>query len=615
VMTWNTAGAATDPQLIAKTAVAMQADVVALPETTIEAGEAVAIAMREMGSPMWAHHEAYPGWAANSTTLLISPDLGDYAVVESTSGDTTNTATVPTVVAMPVDGSGPTIVAAHAVARAGDGATSLDARLQAACERLAADVPAPDGVAIVVLDVPTGRVRALVGATSSDPRVLDATARPRSAGSTLKPFLYALAFERGVAAPGTRLLDLPWAAPDWEPSNFDRTFRGPVPASEALSASLNVPAVRLAASLEAASPGRGALAACLERLGLRHVRGVGRDAGVDLALGTDDVTPLELAAAYATLARGGLALEAGILDGPVPGASRRVLSAGACALVTRILADPSRARPAGAPLAGVAWKTGTSSRRRDAWAAGFTTRVAAVVWRGRLDGAPDATLVGAEAASPALFEVLSLADASPRPFPSLAEGAASDVVAIDVCAETGLAAGLACAERRRDLVPRAAPALAPCDVHRRVEVDRATGRLRCARCRAPGASFPRDVALYAPALAAWRAREGFASADLPPHLETCPAPAEPGAVEPVVASPRVGRAFEASPSGDALVPIRVLAPDPSTALDVLVDGRSIGRVPSGVVVLRPFPAGRHTLTAISASGRLTTVAFDVLTAP
>lgn len=116
VMTWNTAGAATDPHLIAQTAIAMRADVVALPETTIEAGEAVAIAMREMGSPMWAHHEAYPGWAANSTTLLISPDLGDYAVVESTSGETSNTTTVPSVVAMPVDGAGPTIVAAHALA-------------------------------------------------------------------------------------------------------------------------------------------------------------------------------------------------------------------------------------------------------------------------------------------------------------------------------------------------------------------------------------------------------------------------------------------------------------------------------------------------------------------
>jgi len=122
VMTWNTAGSATDAQLIAQTAVAMRADVVALPETTIETGEAVAIAMREMGSPMWAHHEnygdrpGYPDWAANSTTLLISPELGDYAVVASTSDGASNTSAVPSVVAMPVDGNGPTIVAVHAVA-------------------------------------------------------------------------------------------------------------------------------------------------------------------------------------------------------------------------------------------------------------------------------------------------------------------------------------------------------------------------------------------------------------------------------------------------------------------------------------------------------------------
>ncbi|PZU49634.1 MAG: endonuclease/exonuclease/phosphatase family protein [Microbacterium sp.] len=116
VMTWNTAGDATEAHLIAQTAIAMQADIVALPETTIETGEAVAVQMREMGSPMWAHHEAYPGWDANSTTLLISPALGDYAVVESTSGGASNTTTVPSVVAMPVSGTGPTIVAAHAVA-------------------------------------------------------------------------------------------------------------------------------------------------------------------------------------------------------------------------------------------------------------------------------------------------------------------------------------------------------------------------------------------------------------------------------------------------------------------------------------------------------------------
>lgn len=121
VLTWNTAGSATTPETIAQTAVAMQADIVTLPETTIQTGERVAIAMRERGSPMWAHHAAYgeygvDGWDATSTTLLISPALGDYSVIESSRDGSSNTSTVPSAVAMPVDGSGPTVVAAHAVA-------------------------------------------------------------------------------------------------------------------------------------------------------------------------------------------------------------------------------------------------------------------------------------------------------------------------------------------------------------------------------------------------------------------------------------------------------------------------------------------------------------------
>jgi endonuclease/exonuclease/phosphatase (EEP) superfamily protein YafD len=118
VMTWNTAGEATAPESVAQIAVVMEADIVTLPETTIETGEQVAVAMRELGHPMWAYHAEFgeDGWDARSTTLLISPDLGDYAVIESSVDGTTNTSTVPSAVAMPVDGDGPIVVAAHAVA-------------------------------------------------------------------------------------------------------------------------------------------------------------------------------------------------------------------------------------------------------------------------------------------------------------------------------------------------------------------------------------------------------------------------------------------------------------------------------------------------------------------
>jgi endonuclease/exonuclease/phosphatase (EEP) superfamily protein YafD len=118
VMTWNTAGDATAPETVAQIAVAMDADIVTLPETTIETGGKVALAMRELGHPMWAHNTDYDTteWDAGSTTLLISPDLGDYAVIESSLDGSSNTSTVPSAVAMPTSGNGPIVVAAHAVA-------------------------------------------------------------------------------------------------------------------------------------------------------------------------------------------------------------------------------------------------------------------------------------------------------------------------------------------------------------------------------------------------------------------------------------------------------------------------------------------------------------------
>jgi endonuclease/exonuclease/phosphatase (EEP) superfamily protein YafD len=145
VMTWNTAGGeATTADTIARTAVAMSADIVALPETTIETGEQVAIAMRELGRPMWAHHTAYgeygvDGWDSTSTTLLISPRMGDYAVIESSMDGSSNTSTVPSAVAMPIDGTGPTVVAAHAVAPRQDDMERWRSDLQWLADQCASD--------------------------------------------------------------------------------------------------------------------------------------------------------------------------------------------------------------------------------------------------------------------------------------------------------------------------------------------------------------------------------------------------------------------------------------------------------------------------------------------
>lgn len=144
IMTWNTAGSATSAESIAQFAVGMQADVVTLPETTIETGAEVAELMRDMGQPMWAHHAEYgeygiTGWDATSTTVLIKPELGEYSVIQSSLDGSSNTSTVPSAVAMPVSGDGPIIVAAHAVAPRQEYMTQWRSDLQWLADQCATD--------------------------------------------------------------------------------------------------------------------------------------------------------------------------------------------------------------------------------------------------------------------------------------------------------------------------------------------------------------------------------------------------------------------------------------------------------------------------------------------
>ncbi|MDR6865530.1 endonuclease/exonuclease/phosphatase (EEP) superfamily protein YafD [Microbacterium resistens] len=121
VLAWNTAGEAVAAEEIAQTIVEQKADIVALPETTEAVGEEIAIMLRDQGRPMWVHHvqfrpEVERGPDSWQTTLLISPNLGDYSVIQSSADGSSNTGSVPSAVVMPVDGKGPTVVAVHTVA-------------------------------------------------------------------------------------------------------------------------------------------------------------------------------------------------------------------------------------------------------------------------------------------------------------------------------------------------------------------------------------------------------------------------------------------------------------------------------------------------------------------
>ena len=260
--------------------------------------------------------------------------------------------------------------------------------------------------AIVVLENASGNVLAWVGSSGalSDAPQVDGVLARRQPGSTLKPFVYALAFEQRLATPATLLDDSPaqisTAAGLYLPQNYDREFRGWVSVRTSLGSSLNVPAVRMAAML-----GPDALLGRLNAFGLNLTESAGFY-GHALALGGADVTLLALTNAYRALANGGL-MSPPVLRGDTERSpSRRVADAAAVHLVTDILADNSaRASTFGlssalATTGFAAVKTGTSKDLRDNWCVGFTDRFTVGVWIGNASGEPMRNVSGVSGAAP-----------------------------------------------------------------------------------------------------------------------------------------------------------------------------------------------------------------------
>ncbi len=265
--------------------------------------------------------------------------------------------------------------------------------------------------AVLVLDNRTGDVLAYVGGLGelASARFVDGVRARRQAGSTLKPFLYALAFERRQLTPGSLLDDSPHAIPVfgglYRPRNFDEVFHGPVEAHLALASSLNVPAVK---TLE--SVGVSAFLSLLGRLGFEGLR-TQEFYGPSLALGSADVTLWELTNAYRALANGGISSQPRL--GPPVGGRRRSLSAEASHSVSHILSlRESRAATFGleSPLGTRSWsaaKTGTSKDMRDNWCVGFSDRYTVGVWVGNSSGMPMWNVSGIAGAAPVWSEIMN----------------------------------------------------------------------------------------------------------------------------------------------------------------------------------------------------------------
>ena len=287
--------------------------------------------------------------------------------------------------------------------------TSLDAELQQQLESLAARAARNAGrrqsIAIMVADHQTGEILASVGSAAyeagSREGFVDMTQAIRSPGSTLKPLIYGLAFDQGLAHPETLIDDKPTAFGSYAPQNFDGKYRGTIRIRDALQMSLNIPVVKL---IDALGPSR--LMVHLRRAGVQAKLPGGR-AGLAIALGGIGVSLQDLVQLYAALANGGKTtlLHHDLALDPIVN-PQFVLSKVAAWQVSDILSGISP--PKGAARNGLAYKTGTSYGHRDAWAIGFDGRHVAGVWMGRPDGTPVPGAFGGEVAAPILFEAFAL---------------------------------------------------------------------------------------------------------------------------------------------------------------------------------------------------------------
>jgi penicillin-binding protein 1C len=436
--------------------------------------------------------------------------------------------------------------------------SSIDLRMQATLERAITqriDREKRQGVrnaAALLIDTDTMQAKAMVGSADFfDADIngqVNAIQAKRSPGSTLKPFVYALAFDQGVLHPMTVLKDAPTAFGPFSPENFDGRFVGPITAQEALIRSRNVPAVLVASRLT-----RPSLYDLLKSSGVSNMASE-KHYGLALTLGGGEVTMEELARLYAMLANGGELKPISYQRSgktSLPGRSQNVRPISDASSFVTLEMLKSNPRPdTGLPAQpAVAWKTGTSWGFRDAWSAGAFGHYVLVVWVGNFDSTSNAAFIGVSAAAPLFFNIVDalrqegLVDSPNTKLPP------QQLSKVEVCAATGDLPNRYCKERVNTwFMPGTSP-IRISNLHRRVLIDQRTGLAVCQE----SATTKWEVYEYWPS----DMRRMFVEAGMPRRLP--PKAANCGRVEQPIDAPQI-----VSPLRSVTYTTRIANPVPIT---------------------------------------------------
>jgi penicillin-binding protein 1C len=488
----------------------------------------------------------------------------------------------------------------------GDIGTSLDGELNDVVERIVADhvdLYRDKGItnaAAIVLDNETAEILALVGSrdwSDADAGAVNGALAPRQPGSTLKPFLYALAFTLGYSQASVLAdVETDYYGTDrtlYVPMNYSRQFRGPVLAREALAYSLNVPAVRLLREV-----GVRPFLQNLRSLGFSGLLQSADHYGLGLVLGNGEVTLLQIAGAYSTLGRGGVYREPAPFRAGGNADAVRIYDPAVAWLVTAILADEETRTQAfgmlnplvlGVPMA---IKTGTSNEWRDLWTVGYNARYTVAVWAGNFSAAPMDHVsgsVGAGALFRRVVDVVLARDTQPSQLPPRPEG----ITTVVVCADSGLTPTDACPST--SVVEIRNESMRPsCSVHRHVRIDIRNGLL-ASPSTPPASIAERIVAYLPPVFDDWLSSKGYSQ----PPTEVSRLGTNPGGVL-AIRSPREGDVYILEPGYDNRTQTIALQAEAAPSVRNVtwyVDGQPIGTVPWPFDSMWQLVAGEHVLEA------------------
>ena len=519
--------------------------------------------------------------------------------------------------------------------RAADGAihTTLDLKMQHTLERVTANyLAAHAGAGIrnasaLLLDASTMEVRAVVGsanyADASIQGQVNGTLAKRSPGSTLKPFIYALALDQGLLHPRTILKDAPTAFGPFTPENFDGQFMGPLAAQDALTRSRNIPAVAVAAKLSKPD--------LYEFLQLNQVAKLESPEhyGLALVLGGGEVTPEELARMYAVLANDGdarpLAYTREQSRAQAAREPRHLLSPEAAFITLDMLRQtprPDTGLPASPPIA---WKTGTSWGFHDAWTAGVFGRHVLVVWVGDFAGEGNPAYIGIDAAAPLFLRMVDALRAQGLDPGSIAKTQPPDLRRVEVCAATGGPADALCPARVETwFIAGKSPQKAGTQ-YRTVWIDERSGRTLCAGAAAASATArPVVVEQWGSDMQRLFRQSGLPRRAVPADdcdpaqtaAARAQAAADPAGDAPAIASPLRGVRYLLGTRSPQPMQLRADASAGVRTLYWFAGSALLGRTAPGEgLAWKPPAPGHYELRVVDDKGRADVRALDVDLAP